>query len=203
MAAPLTVTRNNYHENKKKSTIYTPVGVAQFLLGILYPRIVHIDPYEYLIFDPAIGTGRLTDPWYNAGCNVRGCDIVDQGAQCYEFDEYSFESRQYKWRPDLVLCNPPFNGASGRKLYPEVFLRHIFDLFGSTQPVVLFVPMGFMLNQRKKSKRWRWLRDCGARITSIVSLPLDIFEGVEFHAEIVIFNVDGLDPHYFLPEKYL
>jgi hypothetical protein len=36
-----------------------------------------------------------------------------------------------------------------------------------------------------------------------VSLPLDIFPGVEFHAEILIFNVKGIDAHYFLPESAL
>jgi len=63
--------------------------------------------------------------------------------------------------------------------------------------------MGFLLNQRRKSKRWRWLRDCGAEITSIVSLPLDIFPDVEFHNEILIYNVSGINPHYFLPEELL
>jgi hypothetical protein len=82
-------------------------------------------------------------------------------------------------------------------------LEHIFKLFGVEVPVVMFVPMGFRLNQRRKSKRWRWLRDCGAKITSIVSLPLDVFESVEFHAEILIFNVAELKPHYFLPEEAL
>ena len=35
MASPLTVARNDYHRNKKPSTIYTLVGVAQFLFDIL------------------------------------------------------------------------------------------------------------------------------------------------------------------------
>ena len=105
--------------------------------------------------------------------------------------------------PDLVLCNPPFNGAAGKQLYPEVFLRHAFRLFGETVPIVLFTPMGFRLNQRRRSARWRWLRDTRANLTSIVSLPLDIFPGVEFHAEILIFNVKGIRPHYFLPESAL
>ena len=35
MASPLTVTRNDYHKNRKSSTIYTPVGVAEFLYQLL------------------------------------------------------------------------------------------------------------------------------------------------------------------------
>ncbi len=218
MAAPLTVKRNDYRKNKKNSTVYTPTGVAQFLFDILSPKFTaHLEPQcqvlskykssypgrPFTVFDPSIGSGRLTNPWYDIGCQIIGCDINDQGALCNTFDESTFESRQYTWNPDLVLCNPPFNGCQGKRLYSEVFLKKIFDLFGYQQPTVLFVPMGFRLNQRKKSKRWRWLRDCGAKITNIISLPLDIFEGVEFHVEIVIFNIDGLEPHYFLPEKYL
>jgi type I restriction enzyme M protein len=99
-----------------------------------------------------------------------------------------------------VLCNPPFNGAPGKRLYPEVFLEHLFKLFGVQIPVTMVVPMGLRLNQRRKSKRWRWLRDCGAQITSIISMPLDVFDGVEFHNEILVFNVAGIKPHYFLPE---
>ena len=102
----------------------------------------------------------------------------------------------------MVLCNPPFNGCKGRQLYPEVFLRHILKLFASV-PTVLFTPMGFRLNQRKKSERWKWCRDSVMQITSIVSLPLDIFSGVEFHAEILIFNRPDLKPHYFLPDAAL
>ena len=101
-----------------------------------------------------------------------------------------------------MLCNSPFNGADGKQLYPEVFLCHAFKLFGDTIPIVLFVPMGFRLNQRRKSTRWRWLLDSRATITSIVSLP-EIFPDVEFHAEILIFDSRGWEPHYFLPEEAL
>jgi len=205
---PLSVTRNDYHTNPKPSTIYTPVGVAQFLFDILDPAIRPSDlPLsQAFIFDPAIGTGRLTDPWYKAGYRILGCDVEIATESGDAIIRGRFEDCTWyeDWpTPDLVLCNPPFNGAPGKQLYPEVFLKHIFELFGTSIPAALFVPMGFRLNQRCKSKRWRWLRDCGAKITSIVSLPLDMFEEVEFHSEIVICNVRGLEPHYFLPEEAL
>lgn len=204
---PLTVQRNDYRKNKKNSTVYTPVGVARFLFDILWPAMHRQGVrFDRRVFDPAIGSGRLTEPWWEARCTVLGCDIApatDHFDRCItgKFEDtcgyLGFAA------PDIVLCNPPFNGAAGKRLYPEVFLEHIFELFGESIPTVLFVPMGFRLNQRQKSKRWRWLRDCGAKITSIVSLPLDIFEGVEFHNEVLIYNVGGLEPHYFLPEEYL
>jgi hypothetical protein len=205
MASPLTVKRNDYHERPKRSDIYTPPGVARFLFETLRDaQPLGLRDRFTTILDPAIGTGRLTDPWFNSGAYyIHGIDVVDAGARCHTFDQRRFEDVTDRARPDLVLCNPPFNGAAGRKLYPEVFLAQTFKLFGVEQPLVLFAPMGMRLNQRRKSTRWRGLRDCGAKLTSIVSLPLDIFPGVEFHAEILIFNVKGIDAHYFLPESAL
>jgi len=102
---------------------------------------------------------------------------------------------------DLVICNPPFNRDTkikGRRLVPELFFDRAVELWGSTLAMVLICPMGFRLNQRKKSTRWRKLR-ISPQITSIVSLPLDIFEGVLFHSEVLMFGVHGLPAHSFLP----
>ena len=218
MSSPLTVKRNDYHARPKRSDVYTPLGVASFLFDVLrsaercaldrYVRDNSLNferPAHFIsVLDPAIGTGRLTDPWYQAGRTVIGCDVADVNPACHQFIRGRFEDQErIAPRPDLVLCNPPFNGADGKQLYPEVFLRHAFTLFGDTIPVVLFVPMGFRLNQRRKSTRWRWLRESRAKIASVISLPLDIFPDVEFHAEILVFNVKGLEPHYFLPEEAL
>jgi type I restriction enzyme M protein len=207
MPSPLTVKRNDYHARPKRSDVYTPPSVSLFLFDVLR----HAKPLRnggcwspfYRVLDPAIGTGRLTDPWYHAGHRIIGCDIANHQPRCHAFYHGRYEDRTDIERPGLVLCNPPFNGAAGKQLYPEVFLRHTFELFGETISVVLFTPMGFRLNQRRKSARWRWLRDSEATLTSTVALPLDLFPGVEFHAEILIFNVDGVRPHYFLPETAL
>jgi len=199
MASPLTVVRNDYHRNRKSSTVYTPIGIAEFLYQLLRrPRIKRV-------LDPAIGTGRLTAPWLRAPFRreIIGVDVTLCEAACHSYYRGQFEEMTDLPKPDLVLCNPPFNSAPGRRLYPEVFLEHVFLLFGARTPTVMFAPMGMRLNQREHSARWRWLRDCGAQITSIVSLPLNVFPGVEFHNEILIFNVKGLQPHYFLPEEAL
>jgi hypothetical protein len=195
MASPLTVARNDYHNNPKQSTIYTPVGVAKFLFDLLWAG-------RCTVLDPAIGSGRLTDPWRAAGCRVLGVDIEPAKPKCDVLLAQRFETVEAMEQPDLVLCNPPFNGCAGRQLYPEVFLRHILKLFGP-MPTVLFTPMGFRLNQRRKSERWKWCRDGLVDITSIISLPLDLFPGVEFHAEILIFNRPGLKSHYFLSDNAL
>jgi len=52
-------------------------------------------------------------------------------------------------------------------------------------------PMGFRLNgQQKGNQKY-------PPISSIISLPLDIFPKVAFHSEILIFNLPNLQPHYF------
>jgi type I restriction enzyme M protein len=218
MASPLTVKRNDYLSHPKESAVYTPNGVSRFLYETLcnaHPLRSRSGPSAgggrclptfYFVLDPAIGTGHLTAPWLHGHPQhyIYGCDIHARGKEyCHQFYHGRYEDQADMGRPDLVLCNPPFNGAAGRKLYPEVFLAHTFKLFGPETPTVLFAPMGMRLNQRRKSTRWRWLRDCGAKLSSIVSLPLDTFPDVEFHAEILIFNVKGIAPHYFLPEKAL
>ena len=37
-------------------------------------------------------------------------------------------------------------------------------------------------------------------ITSIISLPLNVFERVEFHSEILIFGLPELKAHYWLED---
>ena len=43
----------------------------------------------------------------------------------------------------------------------------------------------------------------GYPITSIVTLPHDVFGSVKVHSEILLFNMPKLKPHHFLPDKYL
>ena len=180
MASPLTVKRNEYRKNPKRSDIPTPHWLCEQVAG-LFPAVRSV-------LDPACGDGRLLAPFARRGCKTIGYD-VKQGRD--------FLSEQGPIAVDLCVCNPPFNLGVGRMLGSEVFLRKILAVCGNV-PVALFCPMGFRLNQRMNSARWRWLRDeCPAKITSLMALPLDCFEGVEFHAEVVFFNAPHLEPHLF------
>jgi len=199
MPSPLSVRKNNYIDNPKRSDIYTPEWLSEWLYKIVIDSGMKID----VILDPAIGGGSLTK-WFTNSLII-GIDI-NLNASCYadKFMHGKFEEIE-KWAheiPDLIIVNPPFNGASGKKLYPEVFLRKIQELFGNKIPVIMITPMGFLLNQKLKSVRWKYLRD-NWEITSIISLPIDTFENVLFHVEIVCFNTDGMKPHYFMPEEIL
>ena len=64
--------------------------------------------------------------------------------------------------------------------------------------MVLFAPYGLRLNQSVGSRRWRKFVDGSyPAISSIVALPKDVYDNVLFHSEVLIFNVDGLNGHYF------
>ena len=180
MASPLSVKRNDYIKNPKRTDVPTPIWLCEEISS-LFPDVSSV-------LDPACGDGRLLLPFEKKGCETVGFDIKNG---------QDFLTMTEKIRCDLVVCNPPFNLGVGKMLGSEVFLRKIIELCGVV-PTVLFCPMGFRLNQRTKSARWHWLRDsCPSKITSIMSLPLDVFDGVEFHSEIIFFNAPGLPPHFF------
>ena len=79
-----------------------------------------------------------------------------------------------------------------------MFFDKCLEVWGKELKMVMIAPMGFRLNQRMKSTRWKKLRDCGVDITSILSLPLDIFPGVQFHSEVLFFNIEAEKSHFFL-----
>lgn len=171
----------------RPSGIATPPGICRFLHDLISAK------YRIrTILDPCAGAAALTRPW-------KGRQIVAfEAARGQDFfacpDHISC---------DLVLCNSPFNNENRRPFLPQMFLERILAVVPAKTPIALFAPMGMRLNQSKVSTRWRWLRDHCPPITSIVSLPVDIFPKVQFHSEILLFNMPKLAPHYFLPDKYL
>ncbi|AGL90046.1 N-6 DNA methylase [Candidatus Phytoplasma australiense] len=200
------VDRNNFFKNEKKATIYTPSWVSQFLYNILSPQI-----QRGLILDPCVGEGSLLFPWKEKGFDVLGVDIEKTTFPNLihkNFLELS-QKELKKQKISLVITNPPFNldfktksyvkeKYGGRPLLPELWLSKIIELFGKDIPIVLFTPYGFRLNQSLNSKRLqKFLNQEYPEISSIISLPKDVFENVVFHSEILIFNVNHLKPHYF------
>jgi len=200
------VDRNNFYDRQKKSTIQTPAGVSRFLFALLRDKIDKTKP----VLDPCVGEGSLLGPFKDGGFSVVGIDIEDQGFPKTRVRNY-LQMRRCDMRkpPGLVIMNPPFNidpktkrhllhPYGGRPLLPEVWLHKAVELFGNKVPIVLFTPYGLRLNQTVQSSRWRKFADgTYPEICSIISLPKDIFDGILFHSEILIFNVEGLAGHYF------
>jgi len=190
---------NNYHLKPKNSTIYTPSGVSRFIFELLRNKI----PKDGLIFDPCCGKGNLLEPWRNfvvRNYATHGIDINYHNSVNFVQDFLTWDMKndlRNRIKPQLILCNPPFNGYYP-KLGSEVWLDKIIELFGKETPIVLFVPVGFCANLTLKSKRLeKFNNGIYPPIVSRITLPKNIFESVIFHSEILIFNVKGLEPHYF------
>lgn len=188
--------KNNYHQKPKSSTIYTPPAVSQFIFELLKDKVK-----KGTIFDPGCGQYSLLKPWKEAGHLTWGIDIDPHSQADAQVDFFTCYPDMWSDEVDLIICNPPFNGY-GQQLASEVWLDKIIELFGKEIPLVLFVPMGFRLNGKKQGKRWtKFTNNSYPPISSIISLPPNIFPEVEFHSEILIFNLPNLQPHYFYHEK--
>ena len=199
------VDRNNYYAKPKLSTIYTPISVGRFIFTLVADRIDKETP----VLDPCVGAGALLWPFLLSGYSVIGIDIEDHGfPKTHVRDYLEVEAGEYPL-PSLVVMNPPFNLDSkgresvkkysgSRPLLPEVWMRKSCELFGRTVPMALFTPYGLRLNQMTSSRRWRkFVSGEYPEITSIISLPKNIFPNILFHSEILLFNISGLKAHYF------
>jgi len=203
------VDRNNFYQENKNASIQTPEWVSNFLFELLNSYIEK----GGIVFDPCVGEGSLLNPWKENGYHILGVDIKKQGFEktiCQNF--LTFQGIK-KGKISLVIMNPPFNvdettsayireNYSGRPLLPEVWLKRTIELFGKNVPIVMFTPYGFRLNQSRNSKRWKcFFNGEYPEITSIISLPKDVFQNVLFHSEILVFNLPQLKGHYFCGEK--
>ena len=208
------ITRNNYHKNPKNSSIQTPPQVSLFIFELLKDKV----DKKGIIFDPCCGIRNLLEPWEKNGYPTYGIDIdqnvpadkhwdflkdESQGFKLIQIWGYSYQrsiikdsSGVYPNSLCLILCNPPFN-SYGNKLGSEVWLDKIIELFGKEVPIILFAPVGFRVNLTLESKRWGKFKSDYPPVSSIITLPKNIFEGVIFHSEILIFNIKDLEPHYF------
>lgn len=174
----------NVKENKgvKRSDTPTPNNVCDFIFFLLG------DKGFKKILDPACGDGRLT-------ANFTECEKIN-------YDIKQGQDFLLMTEPidcDLVIVNPPFNQGKGRKFMPELFLDKILELCGKDVGIVMITPMGFRLNQKTTSKRWKKILLEYPPITSIISLPVNCFDDTLFHTEILCFNLPFLKPHYLLP----
>jgi len=203
------VDRNNFYDKVKPTTVYTPHRTSSFLFSILKPHI-----RKGLIIDPCVGRGSLVMPFMNAGYDVLGIDIEEQGFRGKFLHRNYLEIKKGELpSPVLVIMNPPFNidqktreyiqtHYSARPLLPEVWLIKAIELFGREIPIVMFTPYGFRLNLTEKSKRWtNFIGGVYPEITSIISLPKNLFENTLFHSEVIVFNVYGMKGHYFHGNK--
>lgn len=199
------VDRNNFYSEQKNSTVYTPDSVSDFLFQVLHDKIDR----DGLVLDPCVGAGSLLYPFQRSGFKTQGIDIEDQGYPETVVRNFMDVRTGEIATPALVIANPPFNidektkdivaKSHGRRpLLPEVWLAKAVELWGKDTPMALFAPYGLRLNQTVHSQRWlRFVDGIYPAISSIVALPKDVYAGVMFHSEVLIFNVEGIQGHYF------
>ena len=198
--------RNNFILNPKNSTIYTPTHVSRFLFELVREKISNTG----VILDPSVGKGSLLIPFDEAGFKTIGIDIKEQGyPNTIARDFLSFKKDEID-TPSLVIVNPPFNindetkkliigRYKGRPLFSEIWLRKIVELWGIDVPTILY---GFRLSQTTRSKRWRAFREgLYPPIMAIITLPFNVFKGILFQSEILVFNISGLKAHYFCDDN--
>ena len=174
------------NKGKKRTDTETPCGLCEFLYKTISE---HYDPQ--CILDPCCGDKRLT--------RLFNTDTINY--EIKEGTDFLLETK--KLSCDMVIINPPFNIGKGAKLSPEVFMDKILELCPSDIPIFLITPMGYRLNQKCRSKRWKKMRDTYPPIHTIISLPLNIFDDTLYHCEVIGYNCKLLQPHYFLPEEFL
>ncbi|WNE40796.1 MAG: hypothetical protein mread185_000253 [Mycoplasmataceae bacterium] len=107
------------------------------------------------------------------------------------------------------------SGWSKRPFLPEVFLAKTIELFGKDIPIILFTPYGMRFNLTLESRRFlKFDNGDYPEIKSIITLPKNIYnfdesnllesknkdKGIIFHSEILLFNLENLKAHYFLPK---
>lgn len=203
------VDRNNFFKNNKNATIYTPSFVSEYIFNILNSVISK----NKIIFDPCVGEGSLLKPWLNNNYKTFGVDIEKTNFPNTTIKNFiELEKNDLPKNIGLVIMNPPFNldnnikqtitkKYGGKPLLPQVWLEKTIELFGKNIPIVLFTPYGLRLNLTASSKRWLKFLNEYPNITSIISLPKNVFENVLFHSEILIFNLKDIKPHYFLGQN--
>jgi hypothetical protein len=199
--------KNNYNKKPKASNIQTPKEVSQFIFELLRDKVS-----LGLILDPCSGQGNLLKPWkklqdkgylYTLGFDIdkdlNEPDVYTDFLNLTWGDYERYLLSRLAGHPPiiLVLYNPPFNGYKNQ-LGSEVWLDKIIELFGKEVPIVLFAPVGFCANLTLKSKRHeKFENGTYPPIASRITLPKNIFPEVVFHSEILIFNIKGLQSHYF------
>ena len=203
------VDRNNFYRAQKGATVYTPAAVSRFVFDLVGSKIDRRKP----VLDPCVGAGSLLAPFRENGFETVGVDVEQQGFPGTRVANYLALPKGALAEPSLVIMNPPFNidgktkayvkaHYGGRPLLPEVWLQKAIALFGKNIPMILFTPYGLRLNQCADSRRWqKFATGVYPEISAIISLPKNIFDGILFHSEILIFNIHGLKGHYFYRDK--
>ena len=177
---------NNIVENKgtKDIVIKTPKQIIELIYDKLKRK-----PYQ-TILDIGCHTGDLSRPFKRKkGISIIGVDVLnDSNENIDTFIHQDFLKTtlsDYNIKPDLILCNPPFGTYENTNIpIPELFLEHIFLLFGDNIPLVYIVPNWITDNSKRRMIKFQ-----NYNITKQIQLEKNIFDDVLIHSKILFFNI--------------
>jgi len=193
---------NKPDKEEKNSTVFTPLILSKYITELIEEH------YNFKnIYDSCIGEGNLITFFKEKNKTIIGSDIKKQTKhQADIFFISDIKDYEYKAdiKPDLIIINPPFNGNGKGKnnlLFPHLFLLRMFETFGYDIPLVMITGDNFLNNNLKNSKRLNFISNIEKRLTTIITLPLNIFDNVLFNSQVLFFNMPKLNPYYIFNEK--
>jgi len=64
-----------------------------------------------------------------------------------------------------------------------------FELFGKNTPIVLFVSIRFRNTYVNSKRKKQFINGIYPRVSSTITLPVNVFPDIDFGSEILLFNV--------------
>ena len=182
----------NNKDNKNNSTISkkSVVLTPDFVAKNIYDNVKRF-PFKKVL-DVGCFNGNLSK-FFGRKKNVEliGLDIDDEYKDNFDkflhLDFINCKKEDFDFKPDLILTNPPFGrNQEFNALYPDLFLKKIFELWGKNIPVIMIAGHWFLSNS---SSRIEFLNSCN--ITKTTTLHKRTFENcdVSVEASILYFNI--------------
>jgi len=178
---------DNKNKKIKKSTVLTPDFVAKNI----YDNVKRY-PFKNIL-DIGCFDGSLSKYFTKKhNSKIIGLDIDEEFKENFDLfihkDFLKCTKKDFEHiKIDLILTNPPFgrNKEYG-DLYPNLFIKKIFEIFGKTMPVIMISGHWFLSNS---NNRMSFLN--GANITKITTLHKNTFVNCEVSVEsdIIYFNI--------------
>lgn len=127
-------------------------STPEFIADFIATTLMSLNPDGKEVFDPCIGAGELTYPFFKKGKMVKGFDIIDMNPagvssfQQQDFLRYFMEAKSLSLfnkgtlRPDYIVANPPYNCHEtdyirthkkrvNQRIRKKRMLEHVFNVY--------------------------------------------------------------------------
>jgi len=178
---------DNKIKTSKKSTVLTPDFVSKYIYESV-KRHTYKNILDVGCFDGSLS--KYFTKKHNS--KIIGLDIENEYEKNFDtfihkdFLECSREDFK-DLKIDLIVTNPPFGKSKQYgDLYPNLFIKKIFEIFGSNMPVVMISGHWLLSNHNKRMSFFNTLN-----ITKITNLHKNTFINcdVSVESDIIYFNI--------------